>query len=497
MAESKGKLGSLFFGMTLETGDFKKKLSEARKALAKQGAVMRETFSKIAKGGAIIGAAFTAATGVMLAFAKSTAEAVSEQIILAESIGSTQAAIAGLEVAAQRFGVEQDTLIDKMREAGGLDAFKDIADQVKDAGNEIDQLKKAQELLGDEGIKLLPILQQGAAGLNDMEAEAKQLGLALSPEQIAATRVAWKEWEQTLLSVKGLARQIGANFMEFFGSVTTGVNAFIKTFGGRIKGAFQSIADFMTQAVKNGFEAFIEFGVPVINNLLAFVDQMGFAFDNLFSFIGSGSKNAFQGIGNLLVGVTEFLATFRQTMIAGVSSAIKGVITFAFNMIAKLSDFIGDIVVFILDKIPTVSFAFVKAAKASFEEQGNAIREFGKDIAQPFKETEDFFNDEAAKILEKIADKNKLDQTAFKSVLEKFNVNFKDAVKNAGEVTKKAFKDGIDTATPQFAGIALSGSVEAFQAENEQINIDQLNEARKQTIEQKKTNKFLKELAII
>ena len=70
---------------------------------------------------------------------------------------------------------------------------KKIADQVQGAGDEMAQLAKAQELLGNEGLKLLPILQQGASGFAAMEQEAVALGLALSPEQVAESRVAWEE----------------------------------------------------------------------------------------------------------------------------------------------------------------------------------------------------------------------------------------------------------------------------------------------------------------
>jgi hypothetical protein len=62
-------------------------------------------------------------------------------------------------------------------------------------------MAKAQELLGNEGLKLLPILQQGASGLKSMEMEARALGLALSPEQIQQNNIAWGQFENTMLKV--------------------------------------------------------------------------------------------------------------------------------------------------------------------------------------------------------------------------------------------------------------------------------------------------------
>ncbi len=115
MAQSSGKAGSLFYGMTLDTKDFKKRLKDARKTLKKAGEEMRQSFTMIGKGFAVVGTAAAAGTAGMFAFAKSTAEATNEQILLADSIGATQSEIAGLELASTRWGVETSMLIDKMR----------------------------------------------------------------------------------------------------------------------------------------------------------------------------------------------------------------------------------------------------------------------------------------------------------------------------------------------------------------------------------------------
>ena len=275
MAKSSGKAGSLFYGMTLFTGDFSKNLKKARKLLKQSGEAMRDSMKAIASGFAIVtGAAGVAAVG-MLAFAKSTAESNNEQILLAKSIGATQAEIAGLEVASTRFGVSQDMLIDKMREAGGVDAFKKIADQVAGAGDASKQLAKAQELLGNEGLKLLPILQQGAAGLNAMEREAVSLGLALSPKQIEQNNLAWSTFEDTMLKVKGLSTQIGTEFLSSFAFMSAGVDAFLDTFKDDIMGAFEAVSQFMFDSIKFGLDVFVTHGIPFINGFISFANQIG------------------------------------------------------------------------------------------------------------------------------------------------------------------------------------------------------------------------------
>ena len=123
MAKSSGKAGSLFYGMTLDTKDFKKRLKDVRKSLKSAGEEMRETLSAIGTGFTVVGTAVAAGATGILAFTKATAEANNEQILLANSIGATQSEIAGLQLATDRWGVESDMVIDKMREFGGIDEF--------------------------------------------------------------------------------------------------------------------------------------------------------------------------------------------------------------------------------------------------------------------------------------------------------------------------------------------------------------------------------------
>ena len=180
MTKSSGKAGSLFYGMTLDTKEFKKKLKDARKLVGSAGKKMAEGFKTIAKGATIVSTAFAAGSAALLVFAKNTAQATNAQLLLADSIGATQGEIAGLELSADKLGVETSMLIDKVREFGGIDAFKKYANQVKDAGDEQAQINKAIEIFGGEGAKMVNILKQGAEGLNAMEQEAMALGLALS-----------------------------------------------------------------------------------------------------------------------------------------------------------------------------------------------------------------------------------------------------------------------------------------------------------------------------
>ena len=502
MAKSSGKAGSLFYGMTLDTTDFKKQLKDARKNLKKAGQEIKVTIGAISSGFAIAAAGVGLGTVAMLAFAKSTAESTNAQILLADSIGATQADIAGLELASTRWGVEQTMLIDKMREAGGIDAFKKIADQVKGAGDESAQMAKSMELLGNEGLKLLPILQQGSEGLNSMTKEAFALGTALNPEQIAQNNVVWTQFENTLLKVDGIGKQIGTSFLEMFGTVSSGADAFITTFGDDIKGAFADTADFMTSAIKRGFEVFIDFGIPFINGFINFANNIGDAFSNVFSFIRGDGDSTFSFLAGFFDGFNAFLATFQQTFTAGITGSISTVINGAFGLVAGFNDFLGGMIgglAQLLEDIGLEDEGFAKNVRDAFADQSKEIKGFGKDLAEPFKVAAEDNINAAAKILEEQRKKNEADQAKFTAVLGNFNLKFAEASKVAADSSSKIISDAIKSTaglSSERGGLALTGSQTEFNIRNSQGN-KQIELATKQLTEQTKTRRALEKLEVV
>ena len=461
-AKNQGRAGSLFFGMTLDTGSFKKNLKSARKSLAKAGQEMKANFKMIASAGLAFGAAIAAGIGGLLLFAKSTASATNEQLLLADSLGATQSEIAGMEVAAQKFGVSQDMLIDKMREAGGVDAFKDIADQVKNAGNESAQLAKAQELLGNEGLKLLPVLQQGSAGLAAMEQEAKDLGLALSPKQIAESRVAWEAYEETLLNLKGLGKQIGTSLMKPFAFAAAGAKSFIKTFKTDIIEAFEFVSDMLTSAIIGGIKGFIKFGIPIFVAIESFAISLGETFSDIFAFISGEGESTFSTFDDFISGTIDFIATFKQVFIAGISTAISAVLQTAFNGLAWFSDFVGKLVseiAFMLEGLGLEEEGFGHEVTMAFKEQSKAIRGMGKELAEPFDIAAKDNIDEAGKILEKNAKKTERLQLKFTKGMSQFAIKWGGTVKDAGKEAEKV-AEAMAGANSSRASMVLTGSQE-------------------------------------
>ena len=211
MAKSSGNAGSLFFGMTLDTKDFKKRLNSAKKALKSAGEDMRKALAGVAAAGSALGAGLVAVNAGLSVMTRNTAEAINAQTILAQSLGVTTQELAGLDMATKAWGVETQMVIDKMRELGGLDEFKRLADEVKNAGNETQQLNKSIELFGNEGSKMLAVLQLGADGLNDFTKAAMKTGMALPAGEVASLTLLWEEYESLIFSLSGKQNRLAAN----------------------------------------------------------------------------------------------------------------------------------------------------------------------------------------------------------------------------------------------------------------------------------------------
>lgn len=473
MAESKGKIGSLFYGMTLDTKEFSKSMKTMRKKMKSFGKMMKDDFKAIAKGGAVLASAVVAGSAGMLLFAKNTLEATNAQLLLADSIGATQAEIAGLELMTQKWGVETNMVIDKMREFGGLDEFKKLAEEVKNAGSETDQLNKAVELFGGEGAKMLPLLQQGAQGFADMESEARELGLALSPKQIEESRIAWEQYETTLTSIKGLAKQIGTAFLEPLGLLSAGVEGFVKTFGGSIKDTFKSIADSMTGFIMGAFNLFIDFGIPFINGFISFASQIGDAFNVLFDWLSPATEGAVSGFGLLFKGITDFLATFKQHLVLFISAPIEAVLTGVFNGLAWIHEAVGALSGTIIDGLRFLKVISQETADAyhkGIKDGADMIRGVGKDLAEPFRIAQEDAMNEMADIFTEQAKVNKREQFKFKGFLDNFNTKFNSTVEKVPVVTVEALKKATASVSDKMSGMILSRSQEEARLKNSGAN---------------------------
>ena len=246
---STGSIGTLSWSAKLDSNEFKKGVKRVKKEMQEAQKSISASIKVIASGFAAATAAVGGLASGLAILTKETADTINAQDILAKSIGSTQAEIAGLELSANALGVSYDQLIDKVREIGGVDEFKKLAEQVASAKTETAQMAVAQAALGNEGLKLLPILQRGAAGLANFEKEALKLGFALPEDEVNALVSAWEKYEAIQFRIIGLTRKLAADLAPIFESLVNDTVNFVDNNLAEIEFLFSEFANFFSKSI--------------------------------------------------------------------------------------------------------------------------------------------------------------------------------------------------------------------------------------------------------
>ena len=475
-----GKVGNLFFGINLDSKEFKKGMRQVKRNMKQFQKDMKNGFATVAKGATALTAGITGLTAGAFALAKQTSELVNSQNILAESLGSTQAEIAGLELAADTMGVSYDMLIDKMREFGGVDEFKKLADDVMNAGDATAQLAKAQEIFGNEGLKLLPILQQGSQGLNDYVTEARKLGLALSPDQVDQMTGAWGQYEKAMQKITGATRQLGLIFAETFGE-------FSKMIGDLISDNLPSLVAGVT-VVWGAFKVWFENMIMGIEYL---VDMFGVLTDNV--------AKEFSAIELLVIALSHPFETVLFGLVK-FSEKLLSVISLPFRQFGSilLKSMQGWLVVLekILDATADMFMVLGDEDKAleliadsdNLAKLRDGFKEFEKDL-----DKSNITGAFDGLIMPEFQDDflSMIDVTARKA-REKFDASFK-GFGNKFTVDSDGAQTGKSDTEAKISGmatLAVAGSIEAFKLENQtdnmilDVNKKQLTELKRMSRQQ-------------
>ena len=466
-----GKVGNLFFGINLDSKEFKKGMRQVKRNMKQFQKDMKNGFADVAKSATALTGAVAGLTAGAFALAKSTSELVNAQNILAESLGSTQAEIAGLELAADTMGVSYDMLIDKMREFGGVDEFKKLADDVMNAGDATAQLAKAQEIFGNEGLKLLPILQQGSQGLNDYVTEARKLGLALSPDQVDQMTGAWGKFEKAMQKITGLTRQTGLVFSESFGE-------FSELIGNLIENNLPSLVAGIT-VVWGAFKVWFE-------NMLMGIELLLDGFGDLTQ----GVTNEFSLIELAVIGLTHPFETVLMGIIK-ITEKILSVISAPFRKIMAFFSLVSEGIL----KVISVMAKALGDGKLS-----KMIQDFADDAGlatRQYRESLDAFNNTGAfdgvlfggfqdDYIAQIKKTAKATRKEYNLAFKGFGERFSSTSENGAQTGKADTESKISG----MATLAVAGSIEAFKLENQtenqilDVNKQQLRELKNMTRQQ-------------
>lgn len=156
--------------------------------------------------------AFAAGRG-MLSLIEQTTNAASNAVEAAAKLGITAEAVQELGFAAQQSGLEQEELNAALfrfskKVSGPLDReLGKVADRFARMPDGARKARLAQELFGRSGTKLIPLLNEGAAGVDKLRQEARDLGIVIDNESAASLESFGDETDKAKGAVAGLRNQ--------------------------------------------------------------------------------------------------------------------------------------------------------------------------------------------------------------------------------------------------------------------------------------------------
>jgi hypothetical protein len=202
-------------------------------------------------------------------------------------------------------------------------AFNAVVAAISKLPNPAQQAAAAVSLFGKSGVELVPIFQEGATYLQQMTAEAKRLGIVLSPQQTDGIGKLDDSLQKTQLTLQSFAARVVAELAPALTRAAEEASTFIASID------VKDIASALTTTVSNlakVFQLLADSAAPLAGNILpliggylAFINgkQLASGLKNLSGAFSSATAEAFRLSGS------AGLAAFS---IRGLGAAIKSVI---------------------------------------------------------------------------------------------------------------------------------------------------------------------------
>jgi hypothetical protein len=250
-------IGTLLLNMKARAEGLQKGAKAARKTLGSIVDSVTSTQAALAGLGSAIGTGV--AVSAFTEMAKAQAENIAYTTRLADRIGTTTEELSGLQYAAKHaLGTDDieafgDALSDMQEKIGdvtleeggakdilamaGLDAeamakqdavenFKQIADAIAGMQSKAEKLHVLDTMFGGEGQKMLPLLEQGSAGIEEMQARAKELGLTFNELQGGQVLAAQQAIGDLTARFEGLAAQVALQVAPFITALLDKLESF-------------------------------------------------------------------------------------------------------------------------------------------------------------------------------------------------------------------------------------------------------------------------------
>lgn len=246
-----GGIGALLVTIGADTSEFVSALNTADKAVGKfTTSIDRRLLDPLAK---VTGAAAAAAGGLFM-FAKGAADVVDEIGKLSQKVGVSVESLSALKYAAELSDVSLDQLGQGLKQLSkymvennvqGIsteEMLLRIADEFEAAADGAGKTAVAMRYFGKSGADLIPMLNQGRAGIEDLRKEAQRLGVVFSTEMAQKAEAFNDSMTRLKNASQGVQVELAGPFVKALGEAANGLleakkngDGFVQTLGEMIR----------------------------------------------------------------------------------------------------------------------------------------------------------------------------------------------------------------------------------------------------------------------
>lgn len=231
--------------------------------------------------------------------------------------------------AAQLFsalGISVKDASGKIRPAS--DIFEEFADAIQRNEDPALRTKMAMVLMGDSGRKLIPMLSGGAQGLDDMAKQARDFGLVMNEDAVAAAAQMTDHMDDMKASVTAVGHEIGYRLSPIVISMSDRFRDLAAANKGALGEKFEKVARSFADAVGQiDFEG-------IASAILTIADYAVRAFNAI-----GGFNTVLYGMGALIAGKSIMAVVSLGSSVIGLAQSFGAVVTAAkaFGVVATTS----------------------------------------------------------------------------------------------------------------------------------------------------------------
>ena len=187
-------------------------LATALAASVKSTADFNDAMGKAAQRAGVTTEAFS-----KLAYAASLSDVSVEELQKGLQLIGQDAAGGGKKL--EELGIQLNNLDGSLKSNDQL--LREVADRISRMGTPAEKSAAAVRLLGEEGAKLVPLLNSGAQGLSDMATEAERFGQVVTDDAAKAAAEFNDNLTKIQANVTGLTRQLTSDLIPALAKITT------------------------------------------------------------------------------------------------------------------------------------------------------------------------------------------------------------------------------------------------------------------------------------